>query len=299
MSTSTTIPDLKRIQFFAGQRLTAQDLTDVQTANREYRWLHNRSLHSWGIGVGYGVTGERGDTAVIVSTGYAIDCLGRELVLTAPVTLTVPAVAGTSASTPGVLVAATFFLTATYLEDAAQAAEEQRPGVCMPAGTIRLTEGPLLQWQQLKDIQSGINIILAQASVLNCQLNSALALEVRRSARPSQQPLIEAGQIGPPSVTWNTTPNPATITTRVDTSSARFQAIPSYLVHVMGSREIAAGAGPITLLSVVSVSHPAPDGFDCDVMLVSANGLKPLDATTVAGILNSLQWTVVWMGVEG
>ncbi|MDQ1450756.1 MAG: hypothetical protein QOK38_622 [Acidobacteriaceae bacterium] len=298
MSTSTSIPDLKRIQFFPGQRLTAQDLTDVQTANREYRWLHNRALHAWGIGVGYGVTGERGDTSVIVAAGYAIDCLGRELVLTEPVTLTIPAVAGISAG-GGTVTAATFYLTATYMDDTAQSAAEERPGVCVPAGTVRLTEGPLLQWQQLKDVQGGINIILAQANVLNCQLNSALALAVRRSARPSQQPYIESGEVGPPVIAWNTAAAAATITTRVDTSAAKFQAIPTYFVHVMGSREITLGTALIMVLAVVSVSNPAPDGFNCDVMLYASSGLKPLDVSTVATLLSALEWTVVWMGVEG
>lgn len=59
MSARTDIPELKRIQFFNGQRLTAGDMTELQRANRELRWLHNRSLHGWGIGTGYGVAGER------------------------------------------------------------------------------------------------------------------------------------------------------------------------------------------------------------------------------------------------
>ena len=47
------IPDLERITFFAGQRLLARDLGDLQRADRELRWLHNRSLHTWGIGIGF------------------------------------------------------------------------------------------------------------------------------------------------------------------------------------------------------------------------------------------------------
>ena len=60
------IPELERITFFPGQRLHAEDLTDVQTVDRELRWLHNRSLHTWGIGLGFGVTGEAGASAVAI-----------------------------------------------------------------------------------------------------------------------------------------------------------------------------------------------------------------------------------------
>src|SRR5829696_7000623 len=93
MSTAQDIPELERIQFFTGQRLTAGDLSELQRANRELRWLHNRSLHGWGMGIGFGVTGERGETAVTVTPGYAIDCRGREIILTETMTLAVPAVA--------------------------------------------------------------------------------------------------------------------------------------------------------------------------------------------------------------
>jgi len=300
---AAAIPDLKRIRFFTGQRLTAQDTTDVQSANRELRWLHNRSLHGWGIGIGYGVTGEAGDTSVNVAPGYAIDCLGRELILTSPVVMTVPAVAGISSGTT--VTPATFFITASYLGDIAQATAESRPGVCLPGGTVRLTEGPIIQWQQLKDIRDGLNIILAEASVLNCQLNAPLDLDVRRSARPSQQPYISAGQLTPAAVTW--APVPTGIRTRVDTSAAKFQATPAYFAHVMGSREISipqpgAPDVEILLITAVIIDNAAPDEFFCDVLLLSnepGKGVVPLDPSLIPAVTKLIRWTVVWMGVEG
>lgn len=295
MSTTSNIPDLKRIQFFAGQRLTAQDLTDVQRANLELRWLHNRSLHGWGIGVGYGVTGERGDTSVTVAPGYALDCMGRELILTESVTVTVPAIAGNSDGT-----AATFFLTVSYLDDADQSTVETRPGVCLPAGTVRLTEGPLIQWQELKDISAGMNVILAQASVLNCQLDSPLALDVRRSARPLEQPYISSGQVAPGDVVWAANSAGNGLTTRVDTSDAKFQATPAYFAHVMGPRLLNLGAGAAPVLILVSVSQPAADGFNCDILLLGGSGnFAPLDPAELSKVAEDSPWTVVWMGVEG
>ena len=52
MVSDAEIPILERPAFFSGQRLTAADLDTVQTFHRELRWLHNRSLHSWGIAFG-------------------------------------------------------------------------------------------------------------------------------------------------------------------------------------------------------------------------------------------------------
>jgi len=299
---AASIPALKRIEFFTGQRLTAQDLTDVQDANRELRWLHNRSLHGWGIGIGYGVEGETGDTAVTISPGYAIDCMGRELILTESVTMTVPAVAGDSSGTQ--TVAATFFLTISYLDDSAQATVEARPGVCLPGGTVRLSEGPLILWQRLPDIQDGLNVILAEASVLNCQLNAPLGLDVRRPARPPQQPYIDAGQVSPAAITWIEVPGG--IRAQVDTSAAQFGATPAYFMHVMGPRQVTVslpgGMKSFFLVTVAMVDNPTPAGFNCDVLLLQLDDSGTVVAVApsdIPSLIPALQWTIVWMGIEG
>jgi hypothetical protein len=299
---AASIPDLKRIEFFTGQRLTAQDLTDVQDANRELRWLHNRSLHGWGIGTGYAVVGETGDTAVTISPGYAIDCMGRELILTESVTMTVPAVAGDSAGSK--TVPATFFLTISYLDDTGQSTVEARPGVCLPGGTVRLSEGPLIQWQRFTDIQDGMNVILAEASVLNCQLNAPLGLDVRRPARPSQQPYINAGQVSPAAITWIQVVGG--IRAQVDTSAAQFGATPAYFMHVMGPRQVSVsfpgGSESFFLVTVAIVNNPTPAGFNCDVLLLKLDDTGAVVAvapTDVPSLIPALQWTIVWMGIQG
>jgi hypothetical protein len=294
---AASIPDLKRIQFFTGQRLTAQDLTDLQSANRELRWLHNRSLHGWGIGSGYTVTGETGDTSLTVSPGYAIDCLGRELILTDPVTLAIPAIAGISSG--GNVTPATFFLTVSYLDDADQATLENRPGVCLPAGTVRLTEAPVVQWLTLAQIQLGINVILAEALVLNCQLNAPLGLDVRRAARPSDQPYINAGQVPPAGIIWN--PIDGGIFAHVDTSAAKFAATPAYFAHVMGVREVQTPSGLFHLVTVAIVQNPLPSGFDLQVVLLmfdATNQVVGINTSSIPQLIPYLPWTIVWMGIE-
>src|SRR3954464_1000956 len=139
---SLNIPDVERITFFPGQRLTAGDLTALETSNRELRWLHNRSLHPWGIGIGLEVSGEKGDTSVTVQPGYAVDRLGRELVLTTAQTLPIPAVPGSASGGDAI-----FYLVAVYLVDSAQTAIERRDGVCRPGGTVRLADEPSIEWR--------------------------------------------------------------------------------------------------------------------------------------------------------
>ena len=74
----------RRVRFFSGQVLTAEDLAAAQEYLRGMRRLHNR-LHGYGTVSGLDV--EVGDGEVHVTPGVAIDPLGREIVLTRPLTL--------------------------------------------------------------------------------------------------------------------------------------------------------------------------------------------------------------------
>src|SRR5260370_2023739 len=198
MSSFQNIPNIERLTFFNGQRLTAEDLTAVQNANKDLRWLHNRSLHGWGIGSGFSVEGETGAASVKIGPGYAIDCLGREIILTDSTIKTVPAVSGALDGTE-----ATFYLVASYLDDSSQQVLESRPGVCLPGGTVRLTEMPSLNWKTASNLgPSGSEILLAQTWVLNCQLSRPVSLAVRRFARLSSQPYIVAAETSVTSTNW-------------------------------------------------------------------------------------------------
>jgi len=304
MSARTDIPSLQRIRFFSGQRLTAEDMTALQKANRELRWLHNRSLHGWGIGTGFGVTGARGASSVTIEPGYAIDCMGREIILTEPATMTIPAVAGVL-SPENELSPAVYYLTASYKDDTSQNVAEKRPGVCVPGGTVRLAEEPVLAWRQPDKITEGMDIILAQASILNCQLAADLSLTVRRSARPSQQPYIAAGQTPPGNTQWSAIVvdgDVVGVSTTVSTSGARFQSTPQYFAHVVGSRSVSTPAFVLVVNVLPVVKDPAPDQFVCEAYVVfpgSPTGGGGSTPAAVEAIVETLQWYVVWMGVEG
>jgi len=254
---------LERFQFFNGQRLFASDLQGTDDFNREMRWLHNRSLHQPGIGNGYAVYGKKDDREVVIGAGYAVDALGREIVLTNTVTLQVPPIAGDDAGEP-----VFYDLAVSYPDDSALEETETREGLCSAAGVVRRREVPVFCWirlnqqkqpidQRLKqDILKGMRLIVARAEVLNCQLNSDLSIAERRDVRPSRLPYIVCGEENP--TAWDVlildvgaeTPGQAAtqggffspfvaavgLTARIKTQTAGFQISPMYDARIVGPR---------------------------------------------------------------
>jgi hypothetical protein len=72
----------KRLHYFDHQFLRAADFTAEQEYHLGRRRLHNRTLHTWGIAEGLGLTFDAGAAAVTVQPGTAIDGEGHEIVLT-------------------------------------------------------------------------------------------------------------------------------------------------------------------------------------------------------------------------
>jgi hypothetical protein len=302
MAESVDVPSLERIVFFNGQRITAADLAALQRSHRELRWLHNRSLHNWGIGVGFAVTGERGDSAVTVGPGYGIDCLGREIILTESRTLTVPAVAAAPGGGE-----ATFYLTAVYVRDEDQDVAERRSGVCLPEGTVRLTEEAGLEWRQSDQLHEGRELILAQAWIHKCRLSRALSLSARRYAKPSQQPYIAAGQTEVGKTAWSVWVeggDPVGFEVTVDTSDARFRSTPRYIAHIAGPRYLTADPGPLVVVAFAGIVGATPVQFTMQALLPpnlgsTINPAPVFEAEGLEIITTKLGWHVVWMGIEG
>src|SRR5690349_5079882 len=139
---STTTQFIERIQFFDGERLFAADLQTLEAFNREMRWLHNQSLHQAGVAAGYKVTGLKGDRQVTIEPGYAIDTLGREIILTLTDVEPVPPVGNDGNGQPAV-----FDLTVAYPDDSVLKTAETREGTCDPSPkAIRLREQPVFCW---------------------------------------------------------------------------------------------------------------------------------------------------------
>lgn len=312
------IPDLSRVAFFDGQRLTAGDLNGAAGVQRELRWLHNRSLHNWGIGLGFAVRGAKGDHQVQVGPGYALDCRGREILLTEPLQKAVPARADDGHGQP-----VRYYLVAAYPDDARLAVLERRQGECGTEGAVRLQERAAIYWKAEGEqtVETGLEIVLALATVQNCQLAAPLSLDQRRSARPLRQPFVAAGTTRLGDTPWEawtiSADGVATVLgvkATLDTSVGRFGATPEYQAQLQGNRLINAdGTGVegafLLLEGMTFVSAPSRHGFDFYVLmprgLINAFGSIPVNPNRlfVSAIelvqLIRANWSVAWVGVEG
>jgi hypothetical protein len=312
------IPILNRPEFFDGQQLLAADLTEVQRYHRELRWLHNRSLHGWGIAFGLAVSGERGARTVSINPGYGLDCLGRDLILTESRSMPIPAVAGSSDGTP-----ATYYLTVSYAEDVDLPAQE-RMGACGTSGAVRRPEQPIVRWQDPNDtdpesrFRHGLDIVLGTIKVRNCQLAEAVIDNARRNAPPARQPYVAAGQTPAGATEWRLWPNassPLGVATTVSTASAGFGITPKYQAHIVGDREfpvvVINGSASAVVEGYQQIAEPASSTFELRVFFpagstagdgggtVPLNPPEVLTETFMGRLQVELQWHVVWMGIEG
>lgn len=296
----TDIPAVERPAFFDGQMLNAADLGAAQEYHQQMRWLHNRSLHTWGIASGLQVGGKRGERKVSVQPGLALDSLGRELILSSAESLAIPAV-------PGPL---SLYLTASYLEDAEIAPSALQSGLCYGTGAVRRPEKVLLRFQDpleppANPYRPGLDVLLAEIEVENCRLAAAPGLAGRRDARPGARPAL-AGGITPSPTAWTVLKSDTInigMQTEVDTRSAGFGATPTYMAHVVGNRELEPGKSYVD--GFTFVSQPSAAGFVLQVLLTRSPGgsgitINPVSVfTNPAGIAAQLGWRVSWMGVEG
>ena len=313
------IPDLSRVAFFDGERLEAGDLNAASTLQRELRWLHNRSLHSWGIALGFAVSGDKGAQQVTVSPGYGVDALGREVILTEPLTKVVPSRSDNGQGKP-----VTYYLLAAYPDESSLTVLEERTGDCGVGGAVRLRERAAVYWkaQGEQTLLTGFELVLAQAQVLNCQLAAPLSIDQRRSARPSPQPFVAAGATDAGGTAWRTlTARNASgadvvigLQTTVDTTAARFTTPPVYQAMLAGNRYMrgpTVGNTPIYLIDgSTSVMSSTRNSFVFDLLmprdLVGAAPGVPINpgglfdgSATVLLQLASQNWWVEWVGMEG
>lgn len=293
-----SVPTIQRVTYFNGQRLSAADMTDAQDAARELRWLHNRSLHGWGIASGLSVRGKVGDRSVTIAPGYAIDAHGREIVLGASAVANVPSVVGSTGEVR-------YFLTAAWIADDNETVLQKRDGACSGSGAIRLSDDPLIAWRSPDELKDGTELVLAEVWIKNCRLNRAISSASRRSARMEQQPYIAAGQTDGTVLDWSIWTSAGQIIgveAHVDTSEAQFGSTPQYLVQITGERYLASAPGPLVALGFASAANAGPNGFRVQILLPPGTGfINPpavRDPVHAADVIKALGWQVTWIGVE-
>jgi hypothetical protein len=314
---------VERLKFFEGQRLFAEDLYSIDRLHREMRWLHNQSLHRPGVGRGLAVTGPKGSKTVEIQEGYAIDCDGREIVLTLPLTEPIPPVAGTNGQP------AIYDLTVSYPSDSDLEISETRQGICTTPGAVRRREEPVFCWVEvgadgqptdstLKARMASAHLIrLCRANILECKLYSDISIAERRNARPSQQPYIACGSDGPKSAsrpngfTWTKKPDDklsasgvssmralkTPLQAEISTKSAGFRTAPSYFVEVRGTRVQSIEASTFILDGAPTVLESKTASFvvEIDVLVQRLSGVDGLNVTEDI----FADWEITWMGVEG
>ena len=270
MAEQAKIPTLERSTFFDGQRLTARDLSELQRAHRELRWLHNRSLHGWGIGIGLAVTGERGATVVSVEPGYGVDCLGREIILTEPRTLAVPADPGTSDGRDPLTISSRL-ISLTKIRPSPKAAPAF---ACLRYCTAERDTSHRMA--QARAVERRLRAYSGAGRSCNCRLSSSLSQAPRRYARPSDQPYIAAGQTEQGRtgwVEWKAGEQTLGVHVDVDTSAARFKGTPQYLAHVHRRPPCHRRAGQLLVLmrTLPAVVSPTPTRFTLQLRDRSSN----------------------------
>jgi hypothetical protein len=320
MAISDPTAPIERLSFFDGQRLFAADLAGIDDYNRQMRWLHNQSLHQPGVGKGFAVAGALGDRQVSVGAGYALDSLGREIVLTRTVTIPIPPVAS-EADGESVF----FDLTVSYPDDSELEETETRQGICLPLGAVRLREEPSFCWVRLErdeagnlqpvdprlaaDVKAALRLVLARAEVLQCKLKQPVSTAERLGVRPVSQPYIACGQevvqwqaASPASLASGVASPilPFRLTAVVDTSAAAFATIPCYTARIAGERLLTVdGTSEQVLVEpVIDLGGATATSFVLTAALVAAPPLAGLTIDSFGGIAGFNGWKVAWLGVE-
>jgi hypothetical protein len=295
------LPATHRPEFFAGEVLHAAELADVIVVERSLRWLHNRVLHGWGVGLGLTVDGARGAKSISVSEGYAVDAAGRDLVLEQTVTLPVPPVAAGPDGGP-----VDYVLVVAYTEDDA-APVDLRDGACDTVGAVRRHDDPTVAWRIPAAVRDGLDVVLAAASVRGCALTAApTTAAVRRRLGSIPTPRVAAGTADPTWSLWPSESNPAGVTATVDTSLGGFGDTPAYQVSIVGRRRLPGNGVPFVIDGNPHVERAGMLSFDVVVpmpegTLTGGNGgamrVNPPDVGRFDNFVNG-SWKVEWIGVE-
>ncbi|HEY7205723.1 MAG TPA: hypothetical protein VIA61_15555 [Methylomirabilota bacterium] len=80
---------IKRVRYFAGQLLGAEDFEAEQRYVIDRFRRLNRWLHGWGVVGGLGVSIDGGE--IVVTPGLALDCMGHEIEVERPTCVALPA----------------------------------------------------------------------------------------------------------------------------------------------------------------------------------------------------------------
>jgi hypothetical protein len=285
------VPDFEipfdRVTWRDGQRLASRDMNDSVSRETRLRWLHNRFIHgaafgNWGIVDGFRVQLATSGRLVGVYPGYAVDILGRDLVLSVNVAVDVPDVSG-----PTSLV-----LAARYRGDAAYRARHSQRDECTGTPFSSGGERPAFVWLPLEDVEPGIDLPLAGAHVTTGIAQAPLA-PVQRYMRAMTRPRIAFGttrafQTGWHDIKLGGVPE-EWVQTFVNTSAAGFVRTPRYFARLARP-----GQAAMLIEATGGIQNPEREAFSLRVF----NVVRPPGFGPTADDAEAQGWTVSWWGVE-
>jgi len=302
MTTGLEIP-FDRVTYRNGQRLDARDLRDDHRDEERLRRLHVRYLHdTWGIALGFEVRRPREGTAVVVLPGYAVDELGRDLLLPESIQPPLPKVDGR------------VMLTVGYREDSAFRALSDLSALCFDDGLNPRQERAGFAWRRPEDVRFGPEVPLVQLTMANGRIVGSLDSRVRRYTQPFLRPhmgvgVTEEGQSGWRDWVEGTVDarQELGLELKVNTSEAGFIRTPLYFPLLQGDFSNAPdkplfepdlwpnGEPVFPLDSLGFVTGATADSFIYRILMVGQN---PFARTVTAGEAERRRWRLTWLGLE-
>ncbi|MGH9768874.1 MAG: hypothetical protein ACREAB_15690 [Blastocatellia bacterium] len=230
----TTVPDFtERFRYWQGQKLLSRDLRDQLATDAQMRWRHNRALHNaYGVSYGLGARLEAGK--IVVESGVAYDCFGRELILQRERKFELPLPAGQE-----MLLMIRYKVTSEYVRS------QDLLGVCLPCENAHSLEEPEFFWalEESVTFRDGVPIARLAEGNLDAGFRALVS-------RPLARPRIGGGATVPGDTAWElwsviarrgTGANSARgevnigIQVTIDTSASGFTQTPCYFAWLQGS----------------------------------------------------------------
>ena len=200
--------EIERLHYWQGQSLRSRDARSETAASEHLRWWHTRALHR-AFGIASGLETEVTGSEVKVNPGLAFDGSGRELLLLAPVSISMPDEESRSEA----------MLT---ISSHAGAAEDG----CSCNSEVAAAS-PSLAWESGAEIDLCRSVPLARWR----KSSSGRVEPFRRYARRLARPRIAAASTVPGGTRWTTWSAGGQVVgfqTVVDTSAAGFTRTPCY-----------------------------------------------------------------------
>jgi hypothetical protein len=263
-----------RITYREGQLLAARDLEDDFLTNQRLRRLHVHYLHNtWGISLGYAVSGNAGDDTVHIGPGYAIDISAREIVLSQDIGVPVPNTA----------VRTDLMLVVNYQDDSAYRALPDLRNLCMPGVVDPMDERPGFAWRTPDTLRPGLDVPLAHAAVSEGALIAPLDLSVRRNAARLVRPHVgfDVAEVRPQGNSV-----PSFLELPIDTTDYGFSQVPQYFARLVQSPGGVTEQQAAVATAIGFISDATPSGF---VYNVPRTSLPRGDSPSVL---------VAWLGLE-